>query len=390
VDEVEDPRVEGPRDDAHDQRAAMLIEAGVALASELALDTVLQRIVQLAVEITGARYGALGVLGEDGSISEFITEGMTAQQRSAIGDLPVGKGILGLLIMERRPIRLPSIGADPRSAGFPPNHPPMGSFLGAPVVARGKIFGNIYLTEKQGAPEFSEEDEQSVVVLAVQAGVAVENARLIQETERAQAEVQRLMVLDERERIAKELHDGVIQSLFAVGMGLQAAAGMSNDEEIERRLESAVEEIDGAIRDLRNYIFGLRPGVLADRLLDQALRALSEEFSARSDVVTVVDVDGEVAAEISGLASDIVQITRECLSNVDRHAQATTCRVSLRRRDRVAELTIDDDGGGFDATATGDGMGIANLRERIAGVGGTLTIESSAAEGTTVRVTFPL
>jgi signal transduction histidine kinase len=390
VDEVEDPRVEGPRDDARDQRAAMLIEAGVALASELALDTVLQRIVQLAVEITGARYGALGVLGEDGTISEFITEGMTAQQRSAIGDLPVGKGILGLLIMERRPIRLPSIGADPRSAGFPPNHPPMGSFLGAPVVARGKIFGNIYLTEKQGAPEFSEEDEQSVVVLAVQAGVAVENARLIQETERAQAEVQRLMVLDERERIAKELHDGVIQSLFAVGMGLQAAAGMSNDEEIERRLESAVEEIDGAIRDLRNYIFGLRPGVLADRLLDQALRALSEEFSARSDVVTVVDVDGEVAAEISGLASDIVQITRECLSNVDRHAQATTCRVSLRRRDRVAELTIDDDGGGFDATATGDGMGIANLRERIAGVGGTLTIESSAAEGTTVRVTFPL
>jgi signal transduction histidine kinase len=390
VDEVEDPRVEGPRDDARDQRAAMLIEAGVALASELALDTVLQRIVQLAVEITGARYGALGVLGEDGTISEFITEGMTAQQRSAIGDLPVGKGILGLLIMERRPIRLPSIGADPRSAGFPPNHPPMGSFLGAPVVARGKIFGNIYLTEKQGAPEFSEEDEQSVVVLAVQAGVAVENARLIQETERAQAEVQRLMVLDERERIAKELHDGVIQSLFAVGMGLQAAAGMSNDEEIERRLESAVEEIDGAIRDLRNYIFGLRPGVLADRLLDQALRALSEDFSARSDVVTVVDVDGEVAAEISGLASDIVQITRECLSNVDRHAQATTCRVSLRRRDRVAELTIDDDGAGFDATATGDGMGIANLRERIAGVGGTLTIESSAAEGTTVRVTFPL
>ena len=368
----------------------MLIEAGVALSSELALDTVLQRIVQLAIEITGARYGALGVLGEDGTISEFITEGVTAEQRSAIGDPPVGKGILGLLIMERHPIRLPSIGADPRSAGFPPNHPPMGSFLGAPVVARGKIFGNIYLTEKQGASEFSAEDEESVVVLAVQAGVAVENARLIQETERAQAEIQRLMVLDERERIAKELHDGVIQSLFAVGMGLQAAAGMSDDDEIERRLESAVEEIDGAIRDLRNYIFGLRPGILADRLLDQALRALGEDFSARSDVVTVVDVDDELAAELSGLASDIVQITRECLSNVGRHARATTCRVSLRRNGRTAELTIDDDGIGFDASAETDGMGIPNLRERIAGVGGTMTIESSAEEGTTVRAALPL
>jgi signal transduction histidine kinase len=390
VDEVEDPRVEGPRDDARDQRAAMLIEAGVALASELALDTVLQRIVQLAVEITGARYGALGVLGEDGTISEFITEGMTAQQRSAIGDLPVGKGILGLLIRERRPIRLPSIGADPRSAGFPPNHPPMGSFLGAPVVARGKIFGNIYLTEKQGAPEFSEEDEQSVVVLAVQAGVAVENARLIQETERAQAEVQRLMVLDERERIAKELHDGVIQSLFAVGMGLQGAAGLTQDDEIERRIESAVGEIDRAIRDLRNYIFGLRPGILADRLLDSALRDLVDGFSERSGVVTVVDVDDSIAAELSGIAPDIVQITRECLSNVGRHAQATTCRVSLLSNDGGAQLVIDDDGVGFDTNAYRVGMGLKNLRERVARIGGDLTIQSSSGEGTTVRVTIPV
>jgi GAF domain-containing protein len=126
-----------------------LIDAGLSLSSELSLETILQRIVELSVEITGARFGALGVLGSDGSISEFITEGVTPEQRAAIGHPPVGKGILGLLIDERRPMRIPVIGEDPRSYGFPPNHPPMKSFLGAPVTALGQVFGNIYLTENK-------------------------------------------------------------------------------------------------------------------------------------------------------------------------------------------------------------------------------------------------
>src|SRR6266702_6290076 len=164
-------------------RSAKLIEAGLALASELSLPAVLQRIIELAVEGTGARYGALGVLGPEGKILEFVTTGVTAEEREHIGHLPIGKGILGLLITEARPMRLPDISADPRSVGFPPNHPPMHSFLGAPVKAGGKVFGNIYLTEKQGAPEFSEEDERALVVLASQAGIAVENARLYVESQ---------------------------------------------------------------------------------------------------------------------------------------------------------------------------------------------------------------
>ena len=256
-------------------RYALLIDAGLALASELDLEAVLERIVELAIEITDARYGALGVLGESTPrIERFITKGISDEDRAAIGHIPVGEGILGLLIRERRPMRIPDIGADPRADGFPPNHPPMHSFLGAPVIARGMVFGNIYLTEKQGASEFNEEDEAALVVLAIQAGVAIENARLYDEKELAQRELARLELLEERERIAKELHDGVIQSLFAVGMGLQGTAAMSPDEEIGRRLEGAVEEIDRAIRDLRNYIFGLRPGILADRQLDQALQEL--------------------------------------------------------------------------------------------------------------------
>ncbi|MGZ5305184.1 MAG: GAF domain-containing sensor histidine kinase [Actinomycetota bacterium] len=371
-------------------RADLLIEAGLALASERSLEAVLQRIVELAVNITVARYGAISVLGPDGRIDEFITEGITDEERAKIGDPPTGHGILGLLISEARPLRLADLAGHPMSVGFPPHHPPMRSLLGAPILARGKVFGNIYVTEKQGEEEFSVDDERALQVLATQAGVAVENARLYEEMLRAQDEVRRLEVLDDRERIAKELHDGVIQSLFAVGMSLQGAAALAQDEGITVRIEAAVEDIDRAIRDLRNYIFGLRPGILADRQLDQALRELGVEFEQRSAVVTVVDVDPGIAAELASIASDVVQITREALSNVGRHAEATTCRVSLRRGADGAILTIDDDGRGFELGAVGEGLGIGNLRDRVTSLGGSLGIQSSAGEGTTIRAVLPL
>ena len=532
-----------------EDRSKALIEAGLVLSSELSLDAVLQRIVELAAAISGARYGALGVVDHTGVIREFITTGVTPEQRAAIGHIPVGKGLLGLLIREQRPIRIPEIGDDPRSVGFPPNHPPMRSFMGAPVTARGRVFGNIYLTEKLGETEFSEEDEQALIVLAAQAGVAIENARLYSEAkrrerwldgvreasalimsgaeadealeliarramelvgadlatvaipgsdpgeltiaaaagahasdvlgttfprdgslsgeavasgravlvddasaddavnqpivrvgdvgpamfvplagglgtlavanrhggrgfdddeiqliqtfatqavvaleyERAQRQAQRLLVMEDRERIGKELHDGVIQSLFAVGMGLQGAAAMSTDAETAKRLNDAVAEIDGAIRDLRNYIFGLRPGILADRQLDQALRQLAKEFEEKTQVVTVVHVDADLAAALAARAADVIQLAREALSNVGRHAQASTCRVTLRRQGGSALLEIDDDGRGFDRSDVGaGGQGLPNLRTRAEALGGVARVESSAAEGTTVGIELPL
>ena len=165
-------------------RKDQLLESALVLASDLPLPIVLQRIIELAVTLTGARYGALGVIGSDGRLQDFITSGITPEGRRAIGSLPVGEGILGVLIKEAKPLRLLRISNDPRHVGFPPNHPPMESFLGAPVKARGKIFGNIYLTEKQGAPEFDAEDEAAIIVLATQAGVAIENARLYDEARR--------------------------------------------------------------------------------------------------------------------------------------------------------------------------------------------------------------
>ena len=376
-------------DVTRDGQARLLIEAGVALASELSLDVVLQRIVELAARITQARYAALSVL-QDGAIREFITHGLSPEGRAAIGPPPTGHGLLGLLIREGRPLRVDDIAAHPLSVGFPANHPPMRTFLGAAVVARGQVFGNLYLTEKAGGAAFTEEDERAVQVLATQAGVAIENARLYEETQRAQGELRRLEVLEERERIAKELHDGVIQSLFAVGMSLQGAAAVAESEDMARRIEGAVEDIDRAIRDLRNYIFGLRPGILADRQLDQALRELGAEFEGRSGVVTAVDVDPTVAAELASVASDVVQLTREALSNVGRHAEATTCRVSLYRTRDGAVLEVDDDGNGFDPTSASTGLGLANLRDRLKSLGGALDIHSLNGEGTTVRATLPL
>jgi signal transduction histidine kinase len=533
-------------------RKDLLIASGLALASELSLPSVLQRIVELAVRVTDARYGALGVLGPGGRISEFHTEGVTQEQRQAIGHIPVGRGVLGALIQEARPLRLHDIKDDPRSVGFPPNHPPMQPFLGAPVKARGWVFGNIYLTREPGAREFTPEDEEAIVVLASQAGVAIENARLHEEANqrerrleaireiatailggtepqsvmelvagrarelvgadlamvatraaergtltidvadgehaeqirgmvlpadqsvsgevistgqplvledaaaggrayqplvkladmgpamfvplvvrgsafgtlsvtnrgggrsfdqedlalvqtfagqaavameygRAQQELQRLVVLEDRERIAKELHDGVIQSLFAVGMGLQATATISRDPDLQGRIESAVEEMDRVIRDLRNYIFGLRPGILADRQLDQALHGLAEDFQDKTGVVTVVDVDPGIAAELASRAGDVVQVVREALSNVGRHAQAATCRIALRGEDGRAVLEIDDDGKGFDLeSARGRGQGLGNLGGRAKTLGADLTVQSAPGNGTAVRLSIPL
>src|SRR5207247_4729116 len=175
-----------------------------------------------------------------------------------------------------------------------------------------------------GGRPFDQDDLELVETFAGQAVVAIEYGR-------AQRELRRLAILDDRERIARELHDGVIQSLFAVGMGLQATATLIGGPDLAGRVEAGVSEIDRVIRDLRNYIFGLRPGILADRQLDQALRHLVAEFHEKTGVVAVSEVDPQVAAEIGSRAADILQLTREARSNVGRHAGAQTSRVTLSR-----------------------------------------------------------
>jgi len=530
-------------------RAERLLETGLALAAELSLPALLQQITEVAVEITEARYGALGVLSKDGSgLSDFITAGMTQAQRAEIGALPRGEGILGVLIREPELLRLRSIASHPRSSGFPPHHPPMHSFLGAPIRAHGRVFGNLYLTEKTGSDEFTEDDASAVLVLATQAGVAIANAQLYTElrlrerwvdsvrevattllagdtpkatlqlvarhareladadmatisvpeagglriivadgvgegellnvevplagslssevirTEqtllvedasrsmltqpmvsiagvgpmilvplalrtsstgvlaigrragrpvfttsdlpvlesfseqaslaleyaRAQSEVSRLGMVEDRERIARDLHDGVIQSLFAVGLGLQNTAALVGDTRLADRIQQYVTEIDRVIGDVRSYIFGLRPSVLMPGNLTSTIEQLAHEMQERTGVTVVADVDITLESELSGVTGQIAHIVREALSNIGRHAEAATCRITIRRDGENAVVEVDDDGQGFDIEQAHRGMGMGNLAERAASIHGTLNVESELGHGTVIRLTIPL
>ncbi len=487
-------------------RKDMLLEAGLTLASELSLPMVLQRIVDLAAQVTDARYGALGVIGERDTLVEFVTTGIPAKKRRAIGNLPTGRGVLGVLIHEPRPVRIKNIADHPQSVGFPANHPPMRSFLGAPVQAMGRVFGNIYLAEKRSAEEFSQEDEDSLVILATQAGVAIANASLYEEVHSRERWLDALRdimssvlsgartesLLDTIAKRARDLaaadaatvmtssatpgqlvvsaaagshanelrghavplegsisgavirsgqgmifddvsHDprghqpiislgrhgpaffvplrvpgGVAGTLMVANLkggkpfteetrrlvaslSLQGTALTTGKTEATERIERAVEQLDGVIGDLRNYIFGLRPGILADRQLDQALHRLGEEMQSRSrEHVVDVSVDAALAAMLSTRSADIVQLTREALSNVARHAKAAHASVRLERKGSQAVLYVEDDGVGFRPSNDSPGNGLRNMRERATRLGGALEITSAAGTGTALRVTFPV
>ena len=288
----------------------------------------------------------------------------------------------GDVIRTGKAVVLADAGADPRTAQ-PIVAAGAGPAVFVPLAVRGRTLGTLTVANGRGGPLLRETEVQLVETFAEQAAVALEYARL-------QGELKRLAVLEDRERIAKELHDGAIQALFAVGMGLQGSALLATDDDLRGRLQHAVEELDRVIRDLRNYIFGLRPGILADRQLDQALHGLAEELQQRTGVLVITEVDPAAAAELTGRAADVVQLAREALSNVSRHAGAATCRVSLYRDEDGGVLEVDDDGRGFDpATISGTGQGLRNLRERAEGLGGRAEIDSTPGQGTRVRVTIP-
>jgi signal transduction histidine kinase len=296
---------------------------------------------------------------------------------------PVADSVAGEVLRSGKVVVLADAGADERTDQPMVGLGGVGAALFAPLSAEGRAFGTLAVANAHGGPGFREADAQLLETFAEQATVALEHVRL-------RRELDRLAVLEDRERIAKELHDGAIQALFAVGMGLQGSAMLARDPELAARIEGAVEELDRVIRDLRNYIFGLRPGILADRQLDQALRRLVEEFQERSGVVAVAEVDPQAAAVLASSAGEVVQLTREALSNVSCHAAAATCRVSLRQEEGGVVLEVDDDGRGFDPDqVAGAGHGLGNLRERAAALRGRAEVASAPGQGTTVRVTIP-
>ncbi|MEO5899054.1 MAG: GAF domain-containing sensor histidine kinase [Ilumatobacteraceae bacterium] len=359
-----------------------LLDGVLTISSGLDLPSMLQRIVATAAELVEARYGALGVLDASGSrLAEFITVGLTDEQRSAIGRLPEGHGILGLLIVDPRPLRLPDLHEHPSSFGFPPNHPPMTSFLGVPIVARGEVFGNLYLCDKSGGDVFTDVDQELVTSLASAAGVAIDNARL-------HARVADLVTIEDRERIARDLHDTVMQRLFAISLSLQSAVKLVDNPEVTERMITAVGNLDTTIRDVRSAIFELHTVRPPGRSTREEVRQIAAESARSLGFAPQLHFDGPIDTVITeAQAHELSAVIREALSNVVKHAAATEVTVSLSAIDGMVTARIIDNGRGFDLAPTG-GRGIANMRARAARLGGTFDVTASAP-GTEVIWSVP-
>jgi signal transduction histidine kinase len=531
-----------------------LVEAGIALSSELTLEGLLQRLVETAAELTGARYAALGVLDLSGrELERFITHGIDPETHAAIGDLPRGRGILGVLIHDARPLRLHDIAEDERSVGFPPNHPPMKSFLGAPIVLRGVSYGNLYLTEKEAGEDFTVEDEELVTLLASQAAVAIENARLFEssrswahqlesleeitgamlsdieqsrllrlivermselldarsvavliagpeeslEIAAAQGEaaeelvglrlpIERskagrvfregtsarvdsviddpdadpdlmrrvgaragiwaplvvrgesigvLMALDrrnpdprfsdadlrlaqrfaaraavavdlsqrvarrtvqrivsgqeqERRRLSRELHDETGQALTSILLGLKAIEDAQGTDRFPKALADLRELVVATLQDVKRLAVELRPKALDDFGLLPALERLTTVFEEQTGIDTQLESrlqDARLPGEIETVLYRVVQ---EALTNVIKHARAERVSILLHETGSKVGVVIEDDGRGFDPDDVGDGLGLVGMQERVALLGGRVSLESSGA-GTTIAVEVP-
>jgi signal transduction histidine kinase len=515
------------------ERLQRLLDAGRALVAELDLETLLDQVLETARSLTDARYAALGILDETRTeLAQFLVRGIGGDAAQDIGDLPHGRGVLGLLIDDPRPLRLDDVTSHPESYGFPPGHPPMTAFLGVPILIRGQAWGNLYLTEKAGGAQFDEDDEHAASTLAAWAAVAIENARLYEGAERRRAELERairgleattaiaravggetrlerilelivkrgralvdarrlvialvqgdelvtaarageegyasvpdeamravladgharrdehsllvplyfrnrpLGVLvasgrmagsrsfdaddeqllvsfaasaatavataksverdrlrhalraadEERRRWARELHDETLQGLGALRVGLSAAAREPDAEELRRHVQAAVEQINGEIANLRAIITDLRPAALDQLGLEPALEALAQR------VASVEGLEVEQHFVLRPLDPDVettvYRLVQESLTNVSRHARASRVRIDVIASSDTVQVTIADDGRGFDPAEATEGFGLQGMRERVALAGGTIELDSGPA-GTTVRIVVP-
>jgi signal transduction histidine kinase len=373
-----------PTEDA--DRLAGLIDAIQPIGSDVSLPATLRRIIAAAVPLVGARYGALGVLDESGrGLAEFITVGFGPEQIAAIGHYPEGLGILGVLIVEPKPLRLTDLRAHPDSYGFPAGHPSMTSFLGVPIRVRGQVFGNLYLTEKHGAAEFSERDEALAVTLAAAAAIAIENARL-------HTRLRDVALVEDRERIAADLHDTVIQRLFATGLALEASIRLAPPE-LAERIAQAVADLDETIRQIRSAIFALHSPQPAHRGLREQILSIAAEAGGSLGFEPRLRLDGPIDQAIpDDIGAHTLAVVREALSNVVRHARATTAEVTIRAVDgEELVVTVTDDGVGLVGPARPAGRGMENMTRRALALGGDVRVEAGPArKGTTLTWRVPL
>jgi signal transduction histidine kinase len=365
-----------------------LSDVVLAIASEHEVEPVLQLLVHSARELAGARYAALGIPDGEGAFESFITSGMSDELIEAMGPLPRTHGMLGAMLDSATPHLTDDITADPRFRGWWPSaHPQMRSFLGVPIVARGEVIGAVYLTEKEDGSMFSAADQKLIELLAAHAAIAIENARLHERS-------RELSIVEERNRLARELHDAVTQRLFAVALAAESASTLlSRDpDSAAAELRRVSELARGAMEELRAVVFELRPGSMEAEGLATVLRkhvdVLCRVYERRIDLRVC-----EVPRLAPGPATQVLRIAQEALGNALRHAGADAIDVRLHAADGVLLLIVSDDGCGFDPTGPevrGQRLGLTSMEERATELGGHLRVTSTLGEGTTVRLEVPI
>ncbi len=363
-----------------------LLEASLLLESNLELGALLNHIIEEARSLANARYGALGVLDATGTNAvDFIVSGLSLAARAELADtpLPTGKGVLRVLMDDPLPTRIRVIGEHAASIGFPPHHPPMTSFLGVPIRVRGRAYGNLYLTDKIGADEFTKDDAVVINALAVAAGIAIDNSRLNQRA----GEV---AVYEERDRLARHLHDGVIQRLFAIGLTLQGLVATQSGRAIATNMAELVDDIDGTIQQVRSTIFELSDQA-AGTGLRSAVAALVDELRPMLGFDVPVEYTEGVESTVSDeVAAQLLAVMREALTNVRRHAQATRAWVRIDLVGSDVRLEVADDGTGFvDGPQVGGGSGLGNMDLHADGFGGMLEVHHPASGGTIISWQVP-
>ncbi len=365
-----------------------LSDVVLALAAQREVEPVLQQLVHAARELGGARYSALGVPDGDGGFARFITSGMSDELIAAMGPLPRTHGMLGAMLDTREPYRTEDIHAHPRFRGWWPSaHPDMRSFLGVPIVARGGVIGALYLTDKEDGGGFTEEDERLIVLLAAHAAIAIENARL---HERARE----LNIVEERNRLARELHDSVTQQLFGVVLAAESAGELLARGDAGAGAE--VERVQGlaqaAMEELRSVVFELRPPSLEADGLGRVLRKHVDVLRRVSRGARSGSRSAAPPPLAAGASGEVFRIAQEALQNALRHAEAERIDVRLEDGGGLLVLTVADDGRGFDPAAAGlrgRRLGLTSMEERASALGGRLEVASAPGAGTTVRLEVP-
>ena len=358
------------------ERLQKLVGAVLVVASDLDLNQVLRKIVESAMELVSARYGALSVLSEEGGIEQFIAVGMSEEEVEAIGTPPIGRGVLSLLDLDKGPVRIDDVTKHPKYIGYPDSHPIMHSFLGVPVNVRDEQFGRLYLTDKIDGDTFTSEDEDIVVALSHAAAIVVDKALL-------HTRLSTLTLLEERERIARDLHDTVIQRLFGTGLMLNSIERLEMSPEARERVEQVISELDEIIRQIRTTIFHLSHPDHEDMALNRYLNKVVDDFTSHSGIDAKLSINGSLErVEGTPVAENLVFSLNEALSNVIRHAKATSVRVDIRCNGMLLMKVIDNGIGIDDDESRYKGMGLRNLADRARILGGKFYVRVREEGGT--------